>query len=45
MWWVVWLVGGGGWFGEWARGGMIRRGVVEKLGEAAQGVSKEGEMV
>ena len=33
------------WFGYGASGRMIRRGVVEKLGEAAQGVLKEGEMV
>ena len=42
---VKWYIGRGVWFGYGASGRMIRRGVVEKLGEAAQGVLKEGEMV
>ena len=42
---VKWYIGMGVWFGYGASGRMIRRGVVEKLGEAAQGASKEGEMV
>ena len=33
------------WFGYGASGRRIREGVVEKLGETVQGVSKEGEMV
>ena len=42
---VKWYIGSMVRFGYGASGRMIRRGVVEKLGEAAQGVSKEGEMV
>ena len=42
---VKWYIGRGVWFGYGASGGVIRRGVVEKLGEAAQGASKEEEMV
>ena len=39
---VKWYIWRGVWFGYGASGRMIRRGVVEKLGEAAQGASKEG---
>ena len=42
---VKWNIGRGVWFGYGASGKMIRRRVVEKLGEAAQGASKEEEMV
>ena len=42
---VKWYIGRGVWFGYGASGKMIRRRVVEKLGEAAQGASKEEEMV
>ena len=39
---VKWYIGKGVWFGYGAGGRVIRRGVVEKLGEAAQGVATEG---
>ena len=39
---VKWYIGRGVWFGYGASGRVIRRGVVEKLGEAAQGVATEG---
>ena len=37
---VKWYIGMGVWFGYGASGRMIRRGVVEKLGETIQGVSE-----
>ena len=42
---VKWYIGMGVWFGYGASGRRIRGGVVEKLGETVQGVSKEGRMV
>ena len=42
---VKWYIGMVVWFGYGASGRRIREGVVEKLGETVQGVSKEGEMV
>ena len=38
---VKWYVGMGVWFGYGASGRRIKEGVVEKLGETIQGVSKE----
>ena len=42
---VKWYIGMGVWYGYGASGRRIRGGVVEKLGETVQGVSKEGRMV
>ena len=42
---VKWYIGRGVWFGYGASGRRIREGVVEKLGETVQGVSKEREVV
>ena len=42
---VEWYIGMGVWFGYGASGRRIREGVVEKLGETIQGVSKEKEVV
>ena len=42
---VKWYIGRGVWFGYGASGRRIRGGVVEKLGETVQGVSKEREVV
>ena len=42
---VKWYIGMGVWYGYGASGRRIRRGVVEKLGETVQGVSKEGRMM
>ena len=42
---VKWYIGRGVWFGYGASGRRIKEGVVEKLGETVQGVSKGGEMV
>ena len=42
---VKWYIGMGVWYGHGASGRRIRGGVVEKLGETVQGVSKEGRMV
>ena len=42
---VKWYIGRGVWFGYGASGRRIREGVVEKLGETVQGVSKGREMV
>ena len=42
---VKWYIGMGVWFGYGASGRRIKEGVVEKLGETVQGVSKEEEMV
>ena len=42
---VKWYIGRGVWFGYGASGRGIREGVVEKLGETVQGVSKEREVV
>ena len=44
-WTVKWYIGMGVWFGYGASGRRIRGGVVEKLGETVQGVSKGREMV
>ena len=42
---VKWYIGMGVWYGYGASGRRIRGGVVEKLWETVQGVSKEGRMV
>ena len=42
---VKWYVGMGVWFGYGASGRRIKEGVVEKLGETIQGVSKERKVV
>ena len=42
---VKWYIGMGVWIGCGASGRTIRGGVVEKLGETVQGVSKEREVV
>ena len=42
---VKWYIGMGVWYGYGASGRRIRRGVVEKLGETVQGVSKERKVV
>ena len=42
---VKWYIGMGVWYGYGASGRRIRGGVVEKLGETVQGVSKGGRMV
>ena len=39
---VKWYIGRGVWFGYGASGRMIRRGVVKKLGEAAQVCQRKG---
>ena len=39
---VKWYIGMGVWFGYGASGRMIRRGVVKKLGEAAQVCQRKG---
>ena len=42
---VKWYIGMRVWFGCGVSGRRIGEGVVEKLGETVQGVSKEGKMV
>ena len=42
---VKWYIGMGVWYGYGASGRRIRGGVVEKLGETVQGVSKERKVV
>ena len=42
---VKWYIGMGVWYGYGASGRRIRGGVVEKLGETVQGVSKGGRMM